>query len=112
MKKILLTSLICSMSAFAWIPGVCDIGDARQDSFGKAQDYFIIDECAKGQSTEISLPDFTHKVYWCSCYTGALACYFGKDIEKLKKANSEELKKADEKATKLADKCYLKMIKQ
>jgi hypothetical protein len=109
MKKILLTCLICAISAFAWIPGVCDIGDARQDSFGKAQDYILMKECIEGDGAPISLNDYQDKLYWCACYTGAMACYFGKNIEKIKNASLEELEKADEKATKLADKCFYKM---
>ena len=111
MKKILISNLICSISAFAWIPGVCDIGDARQDSFGKAKDYLIMKECIEGSTNEMSVGTYENKVYWCACYTGALACYFGKDISKMQKANEEELKKADEKATNLAQKCYEKMKK-
>jgi len=111
MKKILIASFICSASAFAWLPVVCDIGDARQDSFGKAKDYFIMKECVEGSSKEMSIETYSDKVYWCACYTGAMACYFGKDISKIEKASAEELKKADEKATNLAHKCHEKMKK-
>ena len=109
MKKILFVSLICFMSAFAWIPGVCDIGDARQDSFGKAEDYFFMKECVEGSSKPISLNNYRNKVYWCACYTGAMACYFGKDMGKLKNASGKEFQEADEKASKLAKKCFNKM---
>ena len=111
MKKILLACLTCSISAFALIPGVCDTGDARQDSFGKADDYLIMKECIEGSGSPISLNNYQDKVYWCACYTGAMACYFGKDMGKLKKASGKELQESDEKATKLADKCFNKMKK-
>jgi len=111
MKKILIASLICSMSAFAWIPGVCDIGDARQDSFGKADDFLFMKECVEGSNTEMSLGNYQNKIYWCACYTGAMACYFGKDMNKLRKATRDELSEADKKATALANKCFQKMKK-
>lgn len=111
MKKILIAIFVCSMTAFAAIglPLVCDVGDARTDSFGKANDYFFIKECVEGVQRELSVNEYISRVYWCSCYAGAMACYFGRDYKKLKKASRIEYEKADDSATKLANQCYKNM---
>lgn len=109
MKKNFFAIFLCSIVAHAWIPGICDISDARKDSFGKAEDYYVMKECIEGDRKVLSLRDYQNKVYWCACYTGAMACYFGKDINKMKFASNRELQEADKKATKLAKQCYDKM---
>lgn len=108
MKKFFAMAILCATAAYAWIPGVCDVGDAKKDGFGKAYDYMIMKELVEGSSQNIPVSGYNDRVTWSACYVGALACYFGKDPEKLEKASSDELEKAREKATKLANKCFEK----
>lgn len=108
MKKLIFIALLCTSSVFAWIPGVCDVGDAKKDGFGKAYDYKLMKELIEGNGQDIPVSGYDNRVTWSACFVGALACYFGKDPEKMEKASQEELTTAFEKAGKLANKCYEK----
>ena len=102
MKKLLALCFTVSSMAFALsIPGVCDVGDAKEDRFEKKVEYEIMKECMSGSFSSYNAGGYNQKLDYCSCLVGALSCYF-KTSEELNKADEKKM----EKAMKLTQKCY------
>lgn len=101
MKQIILTCLIAYGLSFAFLPGVCEVGDAKKERFEKTVEYELMKECMNGSFGTQGVSGYNEKLEYCSCLIGALRCYFG-SIEKLNEADQKKL----EKATNLAKKCH------
>ena len=99
-KTIALYLAACGLS-FAFIPGVCEVGDAQKERFEKPVEYEIMKECMSGSFHAQNISSYQAKLEYCSCLVGALHCYF-KTIENLNNADEKKM----EKAMNLAQKCY------
>ena len=82
MKQIILTCLIACGLSFAFLPGVCEVGDAKKERFEKTVEYELMKECMNGSFGTQGVSGYNEKLEYCSCLIGALHCYFG-SIEKL-----------------------------
>jgi hypothetical protein len=101
MKKVLISCVIACGLSYAFIPGVCEVSDARSERFDKPTEYELMKECMNGSFGTQGVSGYSEKLEYCSCLIGALHCYFG-SVEKLNNADSKKL----EKAGTLAKKCY------